>query len=191
MPIKGEAATPVFITNDSVTTTIGSTGVKQAVSVANGDDVAEGSTTDIEATENGSVIAILKRVRTLVGGTGASATQNQGAAAEGAAVVGNPVLVAGKDGSGNVKTLLLDSSGNLQTAAAVAKATYAAAIVGLASVAAATDLFTITGSASKTVRITRVSISGLATSASAIAVPLIKRSAANTGGTATSPASVP
>lgn len=37
--------------------------------------------------------------------TGASAQQAQGTAADGAAAVGNPVQVAGKDGSGNVQAL--------------------------------------------------------------------------------------
>ena len=44
--------------------------------------------------------------------TGASATQVQGTAAGGAAVVGSPVLVAGSDGT-NVRTLLTDTSGHL------------------------------------------------------------------------------
>lgn len=44
-------------------------------------------------------------------GTGASASQTQGAAATGAAVAGNPVLVGGKDGSGNAEPILTDTGG--------------------------------------------------------------------------------
>jgi hypothetical protein len=40
-----------------------------AVTIANGADVAEGATTDAEAAGDGSVIAILKRLRTLLSGT--------------------------------------------------------------------------------------------------------------------------
>lgn len=47
-------------------------------------------------------------------GTGTSANQVQGTAADGAAAVGNPVQIGGKDGSGNVQTLLTNTDGSLQ-----------------------------------------------------------------------------
>jgi len=47
--------------------------------------------------------------------TGASAIQIQGPAADGAAVVGGPVRIGGKDGSGNTQDILTDISGNLST----------------------------------------------------------------------------
>lgn len=71
------------------------------------------------------------------------------------------------------------------------RAAFRAAITGLAPASSATDIFTITGSASKTVRITRLSISGVATAAGAYAVLLIKRSAADTSGTSSAPTVVP
>ncbi len=71
------------------------------------------------------------------------------------------------------------------------RATYSATIAGLASAASATDIFTITGSASKTVRITRLEISGQATTAAAVQVALLVRSTANTIGTSTAPTLVP
>jgi len=71
------------------------------------------------------------------------------------------------------------------------KTTYSATIVGLAIAAAATDIFTIIGSATTTVRIRRVAFSGLATAASATPVVLIKRSVADTLGTSTAPVAVP
>lgn len=72
------------------------------------------------------------------------------------------------------------------------KDTYSASITALAAAASATDLFTISGSATKIVRVTRLRLSGIKTTAGAdIDVRLIKRSAANTAGTSTSPTLVP
>ena len=72
------------------------------------------------------------------------------------------------------------------------KASYAAAIGGLAGVTGCTDLFTLTNPGGKTVRITRCDVSGgVATAALQIEVYGLVRSTANTGGTSTSPAAVP
>jgi hypothetical protein len=46
-------------------------------------------------------------------GTGASATQVQGAAADGDPVAGSPVRIGGKDGSGNTQDIATDTSGNV------------------------------------------------------------------------------
>jgi hypothetical protein len=46
-----------------------------------------------------------------IDGSGTSATQVQGTAADGAAAVGSPVLVAGKDGSGNAQAISTDTNG--------------------------------------------------------------------------------
>lgn len=51
------------------------------------------------------------KVTTTQQGTGASSPQVQGAAADGAAATGNPVLVGGMDGSNNAQSLLVDTSG--------------------------------------------------------------------------------
>src|SRR6266550_8344389 len=75
-----------------------------------------------------------------------------------------------------------------------AKSTYSAAKVGLVPGSSATDFFTLTGSATKTVRITRITITATTTSATPVALDilLLKRSTANTGGTSTgSPTAVP
>lgn len=45
------------------------------------------------------------------GGTGGSASQVQGTAADGAVAIGNPVQTAGKDGSGNIQAILTDTTG--------------------------------------------------------------------------------
>ena len=73
----------------------------------------------------------------------------------------------------------------------VAPATYAVSIASLATAALATDIVTITGSASKTIAITRIDIDGVQTTASQIILFFIRRSTADTGGTFTSPALIP
>jgi len=67
------------------------------------------------------------------------------------------------------------------------KATYSVGVIGLAPAASATDIFTITGSATKTIRITRIQVSGTATAAGAYSLVVLRRSTANTGGTSTAP----
>jgi len=70
------------------------------------------------------------------------------------------------------------------------KASFMAAISGLVVAASGTDFFTITGAAGKRVTINRISISGIATSATAVPLAIIKRSAANVGGTKSAVAGV-
>ncbi len=64
---------------------------------------------------------------------------------------------------------------------------YSGGINGLVPAASATDIFTITGSASKTIRVTRIEISGIATTILDTTVRLLLRTTADTGGTATNP----
>lgn len=71
------------------------------------------------------------------------------------------------------------------------KSTYAATAVAFAYAASGTDIFTITGSATRTVRILRITITGTQTTGAMRDVLLIKRSAANTGGTSATPTIVP
>jgi len=65
------------------------------------------------------------------------------------------------------------------------KATYAACASGIVPAAATTDVFTITGSASKIIRITFITISCTTTAGSGFSANLtmVRRSTANTGGT--------
>jgi hypothetical protein len=56
------------------------------------------------------------------------------------------------------------------------QATYSFSIVGLAPASSPTDIFNITGSASKTIKITRLIVSALQTTAGSIDVLVIKRS---------------
>ena len=92
-----------------------------------------------------------------------------------------------------VQTVQL-TAGNLITASSPIdgyKASYSAATVELAVATAATDIFTITGSSTKTVRVTLIEVSQAQTSASDVDFLVIKRSAADTSGTSTSVIAVP
>jgi len=70
--------------------------------------------------------------------------------------------------------------------------TFSAAAVGIAiPQTGAMDAVCIAGSATKTVRIKRITISGIDATAQTATVNLVLRSAASTGGTSTSPSVVP
>ena len=69
--------------------------------------------------------------------------------------------------------------------------TYSASFSGALTATTATDIFTITGSATKTIKILDIFISGIQSTASAAIVNLIKRSTANTAGTSTIPSTIP
>lgn len=71
------------------------------------------------------------------------------------------------------------------------KATYSAATIALAPAAATTDFFTLTGSASKTIRITRAGCNGVSTAAATATIVALKRSTANSAGTSTTLTAVP
>lgn len=71
------------------------------------------------------------------------------------------------------------------------KQTYSATAVGLGPGAASTDFFTITGSASKTVKIISIIATATQNTAAAVDVLLIKRSTDNTGGTSTTLTNIP
>jgi hypothetical protein len=72
-----------------------------------------------------------------------------------------------------------------------AAATYSAAATAVTPAATATDLFTITGSATKSVRIFRVRIDGTQTTTGTVNILLVKRSTANSGGTSSTLSSIP
>ncbi len=68
-----------------------------------------------------------------------------------------------------------------------AKATYSVGVAAFTPVATATDFWTLVGSATKVVRLLRLSISGIATSAISSDIELIKRTTADSGGTSAQP----
>jgi hypothetical protein len=101
------------------------------------------------------------------------------------------------DASGNLLVNLntpLPAGSNLIGSVSISTpntATYRAATFTLTTAATPTDILTIQGSSTKTVTITRISISGTQTQAGNALVRLIKRSTANTGGTAAALTNVP
>jgi hypothetical protein len=70
-------------------------------------------------------------------------------------------------------------------------ATYSASITGLNVAANPTDIFTIVGSNTKTIKIISITFSATKTNSSIVDVILLKRSTDNTGGTFTTPTKVP
>lgn len=70
------------------------------------------------------------------------------------------------------------------------KATYAASWAAFAPVATPTNIFSITGSATKTIRILRIGISATQTTAGIINIQLNKLSSALTGGTPVAPTGI-
>lgn len=71
-----------------------------------------------------------------------------------------------------------------QTSNYVARQTYSAGFIGLVPAASATDIVCIAGSASKTIRVRDIVLSGSAGTLVTVPVSLIRRAAVNTGGTA-------
>lgn len=108
------------------------------------------------------------------------------AGADGAAAPSHSNLSGGVDPDGNQQAFAVDRSGNLDvTQVGGTRATYSAAITDLVAAALATDIFTITGSGTKTVRVTRIEFSGTETTGAVRDIQIIKRSTANSAGTST------
>lgn len=68
----------------------------------------------------------------------------------------------------------------------VPKQTFSAVFIGLVPAASATDVICISGSASKTVKVTKIVLSGTAGTLVTLPVTLLRRASADTGGTAAS-----
>ncbi len=104
------------------------------------------------------------------------------------------VKIVGSNSSGvETNPVNADANGNLFVTNVPLdgqKATYSATNTFVAA-ATPTDIFTINGSATKTIRILRVGLSATQTTSSEINVTLLKRSAANTGGTSSTLTAVP
>lgn len=90
--------------------------------------------------------------------------------------------------SGQSAPLQTDPNGMLRVSADGVKATYRYFSSDNTPAATPTDVFTITGSASKTIRIKKIVLGGKAGTAGHFVWLLIRRSTANTGGTSTAPA---
>lgn len=115
----------------------------------------------------------------------------QGTVASGATDSGNGIKVSGVYNTtvpaittGQRSDLQTDSRGALVTTYLDGfRASYSACATSFTPAATPTDVFTLTGSASKTVRLLKVTIGATQTTAAVRDVVLLKRSAANTGGT--------
>ena len=99
---------------------------------------------------------------------------------------------------------LLNSGGNLDRQRAApgttgvpsvsiegTKTTFSTASLDFTPVTTATDIWTLLGSGTKTVRLLRLTITGFATAAISVNLQLIVRSTADSGGTSSTPALVP
>lgn len=67
------------------------------------------------------------------------------------------------------------------------KATYGVVGAGITPASATTDIVTIYGYTNKKIRIKKIIVTGLSTTAGTMNVNIVKRTAANTGGTSTAP----
>jgi hypothetical protein len=99
-----------------------------------------------------------------------------------------PALIQLGDGTTPTQKLTVGSGGNaLTTNYGGIKATYVYAISATAPYATPTDWIVIRGSATKTIKIQRIEISGAATAATEVIFTLKKHTVANTSGTSTTP----
>ena len=104
--------------------------------------------------------------------------------------VANAVAPALTEGQFSQSSIDLNNNLRVVSLTEGQKSTYSAAIAGVVASALVTDLLTIIGSASKTVRVVRLSMTATATAATVQSVQIIKRSAADTGGTPTTATAV-
>jgi len=95
--------------------------------------------------------------------------------------------------SGSLPITIASDQSTINVTLDSVKQTYSAAFIGLVPAATPTDVFTIIGSATKTIRITsiRVSVSTTAGSGILTNMNLVKRSTADTGGTSSTATIVP
>lgn len=126
-------------------------------------------------------------------GAATSALQTTGNTSLASIDAGTPAALGQTTMSASMPVVIASDQSIISVTTESTKPTYAAAFVGLVVPAAPTDVFTITGSATKVIRITsvRFTISTTAGSGILINASLIKRSTADTGGTSTVAVNVP
>lgn len=107
-----------------------------------------------------------------------------------AAVAADKALVVAVSPNNTVSIITGSNTLSVATIDGV-KATYSSVVVGFAAAATPTDVFTIIGSATKTIRVTRIAFIASQTLAAQRDISIIKRSAANTGGTSTVLTNIP
>ena len=106
--------------------------------------------------------------------------------------VRNDTLAASTSATGDYSQLTTDQFGTQITKdIRQHKQTYCAAFVVTPAATTPTDVFQLIGSATKTVEVTKIEISGTQTTAGLVNIYIAKRSTANTGGTSTATTNVP
>ena len=167
-----------------------------------------GTATVFIVSNNGTNTVFINPLQTLTvtstaGGINANANTSQFVqedAASADAFSGNKLLVVRGDtltsattsANGDWSQLTSTKSGVLLTKDEMRhRVTYRASSGSFTPAASATDIFTIVGVASKTIMITKIIFSATQTAGSTFNVSLIKRSTANTSGTATAMTAVP
>lgn len=107
---------------------------------------------------------------------------------------GNPLPVNGTVNVGNFPAVqsVSDNNGSLTVDSfEKTRLTYSAAVTGVVTATTPSDVFTLTGSGSKTVRITKINVSGASSVGTNATIIVVKRSSANSGGTSTTMTNVP
>jgi len=175
---------------DSLKVSAGQSGTWDVNNVSGTVSLPTGAATSVNQTTANTSLGTIATTLTLAQG---SATSGQtGSLTFGAVTTAAPTYTTGQ-----TSPLSLGTSGLLRTSTTISNdgksATYAACASGLVTASSATDIFTITGSATKTVKISAILINGTTTSGSsaAVNVTFVKRSTANTGGTSSSITPVP
>jgi hypothetical protein len=154
-----------------------------------------GTVTTFKGTDNVGVMTPHVNVDTLTGGSVTADTELPAAAAAADATANPtaPMVLNGnmlfngttwdrrRAATGTTGVAAINSEGT--------KATYSAA-GGPALAASATDVITFYGSGTKTIRVTRITLSGTATAATSTTVQLFRRSTTASGGTSSSPLTV-
>ncbi len=95
-------------------------------------------------------------------------------------------IISGLDSSGNPVAARADG-GVLSVSSNGSRTTFRYTAIDITPVATATDVLVLKGSASKVIRLTKVTVMGSATASAIYDAYLVKRTAANTGGTSTNP----
>lgn len=158
-------------------------------------DISDSFTTTANVGFSTTVNSISSFIRVLVTNNGASTTSSFRLQTQYTVSGTNtPRSLGQKTSQESLAVVLASDQSTINTNAIPASATvrtYSAAVTGLTVAASPTDVFTITGSASATIRVLRVEISAWQTTVANRAVRLIKRSTANSGGTSTNLTEVP
>lgn len=152
--------------------------------------VFQGSAANLNATITGTLTSLTPGTAAGNLGKAEDAASASGDTGVFALAVRRDAGVISASANGDYNEIAVNKYGAVQTAPFGSTAKTFRAVVNVALAAAATDIFIIPGNATNTVYVTRVTVSGIQTTAGLVDVLLIKRSAANTG-TSAAATSVP